>query len=188
MRNQSTEPCFARYVLPGAIASLGGLRQRPTCSVIALACVCVVSRAQRQSLPAWNFAEALADAVADNQVTIVSGHTGCGKSTQVPQFILDDPRMGPTATVVVTQPRRISAISLAERYVVAGVFCVCMGLICVCRVPWYCGRTAWLRNAVRMLAAQSATRFAWRAAAQCRRRCCSVPPVSYCGASPTTHC
>lgn len=74
---------------------------------------------QRQQLPAWNFAEALADAVADHQVTIVSGHTGCGKSTQVPQFLLDDPRMGPTSTIVVTQPRRISAISLAERYAAA---------------------------------------------------------------------
>ena len=47
----------------------------------------------------------------------MSGHTGCGKSTQVPQFLLDDPRMGPTSTIVVTQPRRISAISLAERCV-----------------------------------------------------------------------
>lgn len=45
----------------------------------------------------------------------MSGMTGCGKSTQVPQFLLDDPRMGPTATIVCTQPRRISAISLAER-------------------------------------------------------------------------
>mmetsp|Transcript_19353 Transcript_19353/g.39115 ORF Transcript_19353/g.39115 Transcript_19353/m.39115 type:complete len:252 (+) Transcript_19353:169-924(+) len=40
---------------------------------------------------------------------------GCGKSTQVPQFLLDDKRIGPTASIVVTQPRRISAISVAER-------------------------------------------------------------------------
>ena len=38
-----------------------------------------------------------------------------GKSTQVPQFLLDDDRIGPTASIVVTQPRRISAISVAER-------------------------------------------------------------------------
>lgn len=41
--------------------------------------------------------------------------TGCGKTTQVPQFILDDPEMGPTCRIIVTQPRRLSAISVAER-------------------------------------------------------------------------
>lgn len=37
---------------------------------------------------------------------------GCGKTTQVPQFVLDS---NPTCNIVVTQPRRISAISIAER-------------------------------------------------------------------------
>ena len=37
------------------------------------------------------------------------------KSTQVPQFLLDDPQIGPTANILITQPRRISAISVAER-------------------------------------------------------------------------
>lgn len=41
--------------------------------------------------------------------------SGCGKSTQVPQFLLDDEIIGPTASIAVTQPRRISATSLAER-------------------------------------------------------------------------
>jgi HrpA-like RNA helicase len=35
-----------------------------------------------------------------------------GKSTQVVQFLLDDPWIGPTANIIVTQPRRISAISM----------------------------------------------------------------------------
>ncbi len=39
----------------------------------------------------------------------------CGKSTQIPQFILDHPIHGPACNMVVTQPRRISAISLADR-------------------------------------------------------------------------
>ena len=37
------------------------------------------------------------------------------KSTQVPQFLLDDAEIGPTANILITQPRRISAISVAER-------------------------------------------------------------------------
>uniref|UniRef100_A0A667YSW1 ATP-dependent DNA/RNA helicase DHX36 n=1 Tax=Myripristis murdjan TaxID=586833 RepID=A0A667YSW1_9TELE len=53
-----------------------------------------------------------------NRVVVVSGETGCGKTTQVTQFILDDHierGMGSLCRVVCTQPRRISAISVAER-------------------------------------------------------------------------
>lgn len=42
----------------------------------------------------------------------------CGKTTQIPQFILDASLSGPTdqvANIICTQPRRISAISVAER-------------------------------------------------------------------------
>lgn len=37
------------------------------------------------------------------------------KSTQVPQFLLDDQFIGPASNILITQPRRISAISVAER-------------------------------------------------------------------------
>ncbi|KAL7879161.1 hypothetical protein AOLI_G00101350 [Acnodon oligacanthus] len=53
-----------------------------------------------------------------NRVVVVSGETGCGKTTQVTQFILDDyiqHGLGSLCRVVCTQPRRISAISVAER-------------------------------------------------------------------------
>lgn len=46
-----------------------------------------------------------------------SGETGSGKSTQIPQYILDDAleKGNNNVRIVVTQPRRISAITLAER-------------------------------------------------------------------------
>lgn len=72
----------------------------------------------RKKLPAWNLQEELIDAVDAAQVTIVSGETGSGKSTQCVQFILDDlilRRLGHAANIVCTQPRRISALGLAER-------------------------------------------------------------------------
>jgi ATP-dependent RNA helicase DHX36 len=71
---------------------------------------------ERERLPAWEFGERIQALVRDHQVSIVSGETGCGKSTQVPQFILDDatPGMAPP-TIVVTQPRRLAAQALAGR-------------------------------------------------------------------------
>lgn len=55
-----------------------------------------------------------------NQVTIIKGEPGCGKSTRVPQYILDHwvnngGPLGEPCRIAVTQPRRIAAISLAER-------------------------------------------------------------------------
>lgn len=54
-------------------------------------------------------------AVYRNPVVIIKGETGCGKSTQVPQMILDDAyRRDAYCNILVTQPRRIAATSLAQ--------------------------------------------------------------------------
>lgn len=83
----------------------------------------------RQSLPAWSKCNDILDAIERSQVVVISGETGCGKSTQVPQFILDDylakliglqngngklERMK-HVHIICTQPRRLSAIGVAER-------------------------------------------------------------------------
>ena len=65
----------------------------------------------RERLPAHAFRARILDAVRANRVVVVAGATGCGKSTQIPQFLLEDA----AARVVVTQPRRVAAVSLAER-------------------------------------------------------------------------
>lgn len=57
----------------------------------------------------------LVELIQSDRVLVVSGETGCGKTTQVTQFILDDyisRGVGSTCRVVCTQPRRISAISV----------------------------------------------------------------------------
>ncbi|EFJ42065.1 hypothetical protein VOLCADRAFT_35438, partial [Volvox carteri f. nagariensis] len=56
--------------------------------------------------------------LGQHDVVVVSGATGCGKSTQVPQYILEDAIAageGAKCNIVVTQPRRISALGLASR-------------------------------------------------------------------------
>lgn len=73
---------------------------------------------KRQRLPAWKMREAIIGTVKSNHVTIISGETGSGKSTQSMQFVLDDlyaNGLGGCANMIVTQPRRISALGLADR-------------------------------------------------------------------------
>ncbi|TNN01734.1 hypothetical protein fugu_011116 [Takifugu bimaculatus] len=72
----------------------------------------------REKLPSYGKKEDLMALINSNRVVVVSGETGCGKTTQVTQFILDDHisrGLGSICRVVCTQPRRISAISVAER-------------------------------------------------------------------------
>lgn len=55
--------------------------------------------------------------IDNHQVTVISGETGCGKTTQVTQFILDnciERGKGSACRIVCTQPRRISAISVSN--------------------------------------------------------------------------
>ena len=73
---------------------------------------------KRQSLPAWDMSDQIVRTVSENHVTIISGETGSGKSTQSMQFVLDDlyeRGLGGCANMIVTQPRRISALGLADR-------------------------------------------------------------------------
>lgn len=52
------------------------------------------------------------------QVVVVSGETGCGKTTQLPQYILEseiEAGRGASCSIICTQPRRISAMAVSER-------------------------------------------------------------------------
>ncbi|XP_048458069.1 ATP-dependent RNA helicase A [Rhincodon typus] len=73
---------------------------------------------ERSQLPVKNFEDEILKSVSCNPVIIIRGQTGCGKTTQVPQYILDEyirSGKGSECNIVVTQPRRISAVSVAER-------------------------------------------------------------------------
>jgi ATP-dependent RNA helicase DHX29 len=70
----------------------------------------------RQTLPVFGYREIIMSTIDKNQITIICGETGCGKSTQIPSFILEhELSQGKACKVFCTEPRRISAISLAQR-------------------------------------------------------------------------
>ncbi|KAI9324567.1 P-loop containing nucleoside triphosphate hydrolase protein [Obelidium mucronatum] len=72
----------------------------------------------RQQLPVSLMKSQILDLVAKNQVVIISGETGSGKSTQIPQFLLEnaiEQGLVGKVNIVCTQPRRISATSIASR-------------------------------------------------------------------------
>uniref|UniRef100_A0A6U5HS71 Helicase ATP-binding domain-containing protein n=1 Tax=Corethron hystrix TaxID=216773 RepID=A0A6U5HS71_9STRA len=56
--------------------------------------------------------------IAQNHIVVISGDTGCGKTTQVPQLVLDHHILADRSSqinMIVTQPRRISALGVSER-------------------------------------------------------------------------
>ncbi|KAL8608263.1 hypothetical protein ACOMHN_042130 [Nucella lapillus] len=67
-------------------------------------------------LPITDRAEEVLYTIESNQVTIIQGSTGSGKTTQVPQYILDHyAEKEEYCNIIVTQPRRIAAVSIAKR-------------------------------------------------------------------------
>ncbi|RDW90579.1 putative ATP-dependent RNA helicase (Hrh1) [Aspergillus mulundensis] len=86
----------------------------------------------RKNLPIFAHGDEIRQNLRKNDVMLLIGETGSGKSTQIPQFLVDEAWCRPTKTTVVqedgsekevavggciaiTQPRRVAAISLARR-------------------------------------------------------------------------
>jgi len=70
----------------------------------------------RQGLPIYIYKQEILQSFEHNQILIVCADTGAGKSTQVPSYILEHHLSdGKDFNILVTQPRRISAISIARR-------------------------------------------------------------------------
>lgn len=69
---------------------------------------------QRESLPVFKLKRQLMKAIAENQVLVVIGETGSGKTTQMTQYMAE---MGLTSKGIIgcTQPRRVAASSVAKR-------------------------------------------------------------------------
>ncbi|KAI9842359.1 MAG: DEAH-box RNA helicase prp16 [Sclerophora amabilis] len=69
---------------------------------------------QREFLPAFAVREELLRVIRDNQVVVVVGETGSGKTTQLTQFLYED-GYAKNGLIGCTQPRRVAAMSVAKR-------------------------------------------------------------------------
>ncbi|XP_064395153.1 ATP-dependent RNA helicase DHX33-like [Halichondria panicea] len=71
-------------------------------------------QAQRKALPIASARDALLREIRSHDCCVVVGETGSGKTTQIPQYILES-GLGRKGCVGVTQPRRVAAVSIAIR-------------------------------------------------------------------------
>ncbi|MEN6440265.1 MAG: ATP-dependent RNA helicase HrpA [Syntrophobacter sp.] len=65
-------------------------------------------------LPITDWRDRIISAIRENQVVVITGETGSGKSTQIPKLCIEAGR-GRNGLIGITQPRRIAAITLAAR-------------------------------------------------------------------------
>lgn len=71
---------------------------------------------QRQNLPVFRNKLEILSTIEKSQFVIICADTGAGKSTQIPSYVLENELLhGRDVRILVTQPRRISAISIAKR-------------------------------------------------------------------------
>jgi ATP-dependent RNA helicase DHX8/PRP22 len=69
---------------------------------------------QRESLPIFKLKKELMQAMAENQVLVVIGETGSGKTTQMTQYMVEL-GLAKRGVIGCTQPRRVAAVSVAKR-------------------------------------------------------------------------
>ncbi|KAI1717169.1 helicase associated domain (HA2) domain-containing protein [Ditylenchus destructor] len=70
---------------------------------------------QRRLLPIHAEEQQIVEAINENTVVVICGETGSGKSSQIPQFLYEAGYTSNDHLIVVTEPRRIAAISMSER-------------------------------------------------------------------------
>lgn len=70
---------------------------------------------KRKTLPVWQQRQEFLDILAKNQTMILVGETGSGKTTQIPQFVVEAGYTTNRKQIACTQPRRVAAMSVSRR-------------------------------------------------------------------------
>ncbi|KAM3872744.1 pre-mRNA-splicing factor ATP-dependent RNA helicase DHX16 isoform 3-T3 [Diretmus argenteus] len=69
----------------------------------------------RRSLPVFPYRQDLLAAISEHQILVIEGETGSGKTTQIPQYLMEDGYTNGGMKIGCTQPRRVAAMSVAAR-------------------------------------------------------------------------
>ncbi|CAI4226894.1 unnamed protein product [Auanema sp. JU1783] len=101
MRRDKDMPDWLKHVTAGGKATYG---KRTNLSM----------KEQRESLPIFGLKQQLIQAMADNQILVVIGETGSGKTTQLTQYAVEA-GFARRGKIGCTQPRRVAAMSVAKR-------------------------------------------------------------------------
>lgn len=70
----------------------------------------------RKNLPIYKYRDEILKTFSNhsNQVIIIAGETGCGKTTQIPQYLFEE-NLHYNLLIGITQPRRVAAITVSSR-------------------------------------------------------------------------
>jgi len=74
----------------------------------------ILQTSYSEDLPIHARREEIIRAIQQNQIVVIAGETGSGKTTQIPKFLLDA-GYGQNGLIGCTQPRRVAALSVAQR-------------------------------------------------------------------------
>ena len=89
---------------------------------------------ERRALPIFAHRTRILHALETRGVVVLVGETGCGKSTQLPQYLHENGWSDGGREVVCTQPRRMAATTLADRVSRGGVRPVVRGVLGAVRI------------------------------------------------------
>eukprot|EP01027_Heterolobosea_sp_BB2_P018681 GEZU01026283.1.p1 GENE.GEZU01026283.1~~GEZU01026283.1.p1 ORF type:complete len:202 (-),score=19.84 GEZU01026283.1:32-607(-) len=70
---------------------------------------------QRQLLPIYKYRLEIMYLVEKYRCVVIVGHTGCGKTTQIPQYLFEEGWANNGLCIACTQPRRVAATTVASR-------------------------------------------------------------------------
>lgn len=80
---------------------------------------------KRNQLPVWEYKDKFMELIHKHQIIVLVGETGSGKTTQIPQWCVEYAKLVGKKGVSCTQPRRVAAMSVAQR--VSEEMDVCLG-------------------------------------------------------------
>ena len=70
---------------------------------------------QQKILPIFEYKEKILELLKKNQIILIEGETGSGKTTQIPQYLYENGYCKDNKKICITQPRRVAAMSVASR-------------------------------------------------------------------------